>query len=84
MARIIDRRMVCGDCLIVISYGTADTVINEPPEREATIREAVARLPGAAYPTDKEITFSRSPCGCCGSPLAGGRYEIVILASGVR
>lgn len=54
-------------------------------EREQDVRNALRNVGGVLLPNwddeteDAQITFSRHPCDCCGSDVAGTRDNFVLL-----
>jgi hypothetical protein len=77
----VDSVDVCVDCVDVLEYGG---MTQEAADSEDTTRE---REPGVfPYPvrerwiTDDVTTFSKFPCECCGSRLAGSRVRVVVWA----
>lgn len=84
MVDVIERREVCTDCAMWISnrdlscLDLFDEV--EASSRYNEIVESVDKLPG--HPVVEEVEsqdFSKNPCQCCGSPLAGFRHTVAIL-----
>jgi hypothetical protein len=75
----VDSVDVCVDCVDVIEYGGMTQAVADSGD---TTRE---REPGVfPYPvrerwiTDDVTTFSKFPCECCGSRLAGERVRVVV------
>jgi hypothetical protein len=85
---IIDERfMVCTDCISIIANDDASSFDyyygDKADEREAEVRKAINETEGHIVPGDSENDqeFSWNPCDCCGSNLAGSRFQCAILSS---
>ncbi|QYC52652.1 hypothetical protein [Salmonella phage SSBI34] len=71
----IENVLICQDCAIYISNG--ELPANTSPEDDQDI------IHGAEYldisykfgSVGSNLGFSINPCACCGSRLAGDRYE---------
>lgn len=84
MVDVIERVEVCSDCAMWISNRDLSGLDlfdeEEASRRYNEVVESVDMLPG--HPVVEEIEsqdFSKQPCGCCGSPLAGVRHTVAIL-----
>lgn len=67
---------VCVDCVQVLEYGECEDAPDNTRERPA----GVFPYPiDGAWPTGHETTFSKFPCECCGSLLAGFRFGVLVL-----
>lgn len=84
---IIDNDfMVCEDCLHAIAYDDYTGLDYHYDEKEAykrmrEIKNGIHDAKGSISRGDseKDVDFSRAPCECCGSGLAGGRFHCVML-----
>ena len=77
-AEITHELRVCDECLLFIANGD----LPEDPEREEEIIAGVESFaPGhvAAGDSDNDDEFSRRPCDCCGTRLAGSRHDAFVL-----
>jgi hypothetical protein len=87
MAKILDDDfMVCADCIQAIAnddYSSLDYYYNEQEaaDRMAAIKAGMEASGGyiATGNSDFDAEFSRRPCDCCGSSLAGSRHHCVVL-----
>ena len=67
--------IVCTDCHLA-HHGYDSHEIGYTPEVEPW---ALGDSLNAADVSDGESVFSNSPCGACGSDLAGDRYDYVLF-----
>lgn len=83
MRVIDDNFMVCADCIMVIANGDWSGLefYEERSKRAAEIENGIENTEGEIVPGDSENDreFSKAPCECCGSPLAGTRHHCVLL-----
>lgn len=63
---------LCTDCHLLLQTGELYDVSNERLEE---VEECVESLPEEFQPTGEENEFSAYRCDCCGTNLAGARYE---------
>lgn len=82
---VMDDLWLCDDCTIAAvndDYTGLDYHYgpDEAADRVAAIHEGFERL-GYLAPMDNELEFSRMPCDCCRTTLAGRRTEFVVLAA---
>jgi hypothetical protein len=63
---------VCSDCLMVLANGDYTGIEGEARMRE--VEAGVEDFPTDVYYNDDDDEFSRRPCDCCGTPLAGRRH----------
>lgn len=81
----LDTIQVCEDCLMAIANGDYTGLDYWYPEAEAEERHreidaGIASFsPATLHPGDDHDEFSRRPCECCGSDLAGARHEVIVL-----
>jgi len=80
MIKIIDTEfMVCADCFPIIANGDASHLDYSYDETEAAKRleeiDAGLKAAGFLSPGTETIEFSTYRCDCCGSNLAGTRYQ---------
>jgi hypothetical protein len=73
----IERKKVCGDCLIAIAN---DDYTGMDDETEARVKDGIAAVKGYWVAGNEEHGFSWQPCECCKSHLAGDRYEASIIS----
>jgi hypothetical protein len=86
MAKVIsDDLWFCVDCTMIAENGDDSGM---EPERAREVRKAIAELKGSPAMDSGENEngydeghneFSKWPCECCGSPLAGERYRFALL-----
>ena len=74
----VDHVDVCVDCAQVLANGACDVSPDETRERPAGVFPYCV---DGAWPTDDVTTFSKWPCECCGSRLAGSRVRVVVWVS---
>lgn len=77
----VDTVSVCVDCVYVLANGRDqyyEESLDDTRERPAGV---FPYLIDSAWPTDDVTTFSKFPCECCGSRLAGSRVRVVVWVS---
>jgi hypothetical protein len=67
---------ICVDCASL--HANADTTGIDDPDREAEVLAGLERHPRLCV-GDFATNFSTTRCEACRSPLAGARYEAVII-----
>jgi hypothetical protein len=82
-----DTFSVCEDCFMLEATGDATSFDYhyEGAEADRRLKECedgmvgLTRDGGHLSAGEQTDGFSRSPCECCGSPLAGARYSLYLL-----
>ena len=78
----LDGLQFCADCLMAACNGDYSSFDDAQIEaaKKGLKRLGPYVVPAFDSETGEGITeFSRSPCDCCGSDLAGSRHEFAVL-----
>lgn len=73
---VLGEYWCCQDCTFALANDDYSGI--DDPARVREVKRAVRSNPDLAY-DGEEMTFSRSPCDCCGEHLAGSRTKFVEL-----
>jgi len=77
----VDFVDVCADCAQVLANGVCNGWEDSPDETRERPAGVFPYCVDGAWPTDDVTTFSKFPCECCGSRLAGSRVRVVVWVS---